>query len=185
LGEINYLAKPVRQSELLKALLAIVPSSAAREVIAASEVPLKSPATASSEPARRALRILLAEDNRVNQIFAKRLLEKQGYNLTVANNGREVLHLLSQDSFDLVLMDIQMPEMDGFEASAAIRAKETGSNKHIPIVAMTAHAMKEDRDKCIAAGMDDYVSKPIDPDALAAAIERVINGDTSHSDLPR
>ena len=182
-GAVNYLTKPVRQPELLKALLTIVPSAAAHQVPPAA--PPEKTVENLSGPPRRALRIILAEDNRVNQIFAKRLLEKRVYKLTVANNGLEVLNLLSQDSFDLVLMDIQMPEMDGFEAAAAIRAQESGSDRHIPIVAMTAHAMKEDRDKCLGAGMDDYVSKPIDPMALAAAIDRVMNAAATHSDRPR
>ena len=107
------------------------------------------------------LRILLAEDNLINQKMAVRMLEKCGHSVTVANNGREVLELLEQQTFDLILMDVQMPEMDGLEASRIIRQREQNTGNHIPIVAMTAHAMKGDRERCLAAGMDGYVAKPV------------------------
>jgi CheY-like chemotaxis protein/HPt (histidine-containing phosphotransfer) domain-containing protein len=118
---------------------------------------------------------LLAEDNAVNQKLALRLLEKQGHHVTVAGDGREALAALEQKPFDLVLMDVQMPEMNGFEATGAIRERERRreSGQHIPIIAMTAHAMKGDRERCLAAGMDDYVSKPIIARKLFEAIERL------------
>jgi len=120
------------------------------------------------------LRILLVEDGRVNQRVAVGLLEHRGHGVTVANNGLEALRLLDGESrgdFDVVLMDIQMPEMDGFEATAAIRASERAGEPRLPIIAMTAHAMKGDRERCLAAGMDDYVSKPLQPAALYEAVE--------------
>jgi CheY-like chemotaxis protein/HPt (histidine-containing phosphotransfer) domain-containing protein len=114
---------------------------------------------------------LLAEDNVVNQKLASRLLEKQGHTITVAGNGKEALAALERRPFDLVLMDVQMPEMNGFEAARAIRARERETGRHIPIIAMTAHAMKGDRERCLAAGMDHYVMKPILARKLFEAIE--------------
>jgi CheY-like chemotaxis protein len=118
--------------------------------------------------------ILLAEDNLVNQTLALRLLEKQGYTVVIAANGQETLSALTRESFDVILMDVQMPIMDGFEATAVIRAHEKVSTAHLPIIAMTAHAMQGDRERCLAAGMDDYVTKPIKAADLYAAIERMI-----------
>ena len=116
-------------------------------------------------------RILLAEDNPVNRMLTVRLLEKRGHRVTVAVDGREALDLLAKEAFDLVLMDIQMPQMDGFEATAAIREKERATGDHLPIIAITAHAMKGDRERCLEAGMDAYVSKPILIEEMFAAIE--------------
>jgi len=116
------------------------------------------------------LRILLAEDNRVNQTVATRILEKMGHSLVVANNGNDALSLLAKQSFDLVLMDIQMPEMDGLTATHEIREREKRTLSRVPIIAMTAHAMKGDRERCLEAGMDGYVSKPIDKKELEWAI---------------
>ena len=110
---------------------------------------------------RRPLRILLAEDNAVNQKLASRLLEKHGHNVVTAANGREALERLENESFDLVLMDVQMPEIDGFEATATIRKKEEATGTHLPVIAMTAHAMQGDKERCLAAGMDGYLSKPL------------------------
>jgi PAS domain S-box-containing protein len=119
----------------------------------------------------RRLRILLAEDNPVNQKLAFHLLEKRGHSVVVTGNGREALAALEEQPFDVVLLDVQMPEMDGLEVAAAIRAAERGSGHHIPIVAMTAHALKGDRERCLEAGMDAYVSKPIQPEELFRVIE--------------
>jgi CheY-like chemotaxis protein len=116
--------------------------------------------------------ILLAEDNLTNQKVALRILEKIGYPAEAVANGKEVLAALERNSYDLILMDVQMPEMDGFESTAAIRRKEKETGHHIPIIAMTAHAMKGDRERCFKAGMDDYISKPVQPKELIAVIER-------------
>src|SRR4051812_2044557 len=106
-------------------------------------------------------RILLAEDNLVNQQLAIRLLQKMGHSVMLANHGKEALDLFEKNSFDLVLMDVQMPEMDGFSATIAIREQEKITGRHLIIIAMTARAMKGDRESCLAAGMDDYISKPV------------------------
>ena len=127
----------------------------------------------SLRESRRKLRILLAEDNKVNQLVAARLLEKRGHTVVIAGNGREALAALDEPGsggFDLILMDVQMPEMDGFEATGIIRAREKSSGTHLPIIAMTAHAMKGDEERCLAAGMDGYVSKPIQVEQFFAAI---------------
>ena len=122
----------------------------------------------------RGLRILLAEDNLVNQTLVVRLLEKRGQNVQVASNGREALEKLKNADFDLVLMDIQMPVMGGFEATAAVREMEKGTGKHIPIVALTAHAVNGDRERCLAMGMDGCMAKPIRPEELFEQIESLI-----------
>jgi two-component system, sensor histidine kinase and response regulator len=119
---------------------------------------------------------LLAEDNKVNQMLAVRLLEKHGYSVSVAPNGREALSALAKEEFDLVLMDVQMPEMDGLEATKAIRENEKTSGRHLTIIAMTAHALKGDQEKCLSAGMDGYVSKPIRTAELFSAIEEAVRG---------
>jgi CheY-like chemotaxis protein len=120
------------------------------------------------------LRVLLAEDNAINQTIAVRVLEKGSHAVTVAENGQAALNACSTPSFDLILMDIQIPGMDGLEATAAIRKKEISTGAHMPIIAMTAHALKGDRERCLAAGMDGYVSKPIRTAELFAAIESVM-----------
>jgi CheY-like chemotaxis protein len=127
------------------------------------------------------LNILLAEDNAVNRLLAQKLLQKQGHVVTSVNNGREALEhweLNQFHQFDIILMDVQMPEMDGLQATAGIRAKELVTGAHIPIIAVTAHAMKGDRERCLAAGMDAYISKPINPVDLAATILAAFPGRT-------
>ncbi len=126
--------------------------------------------------APRNLRVLLAEDNRVNQVLVMHLLDRQGHSVTLAADGREVIRAFERTDFDLVLMDVQMPEMDGFEATAAIRAKERVSGSHVPIIALTAHAMKGDRERCLAAGMDGYLAKPIRENELQEVMEGVLAG---------
>jgi two-component system sensor histidine kinase/response regulator len=122
------------------------------------------------------LHVLLAEDNIVNQRLAVRLLEKWGHTVMVVNTGKEVLAALAQQSFDLILMDVQMPEMDGLAATAAIRAQEQLTGTHLPIIAMTANAMQGDAEQCLAAGMDAYLAKPMRSDDLYAAINRLSAG---------
>jgi two-component system, sensor histidine kinase and response regulator len=122
----------------------------------------------------RPLRILLTEDNAVNQLLAARLLEKQGHTVRMATSGREALAALEREPFDLALMDVQMADLDGFETTAIIRGREKTAGGHLLIVAMTAHVMAGDRERCLRAGMDGYVSKPIDPVALAREIRRVV-----------
>ncbi|HYB19359.1 MAG TPA: response regulator, partial [Thermodesulfobacteriota bacterium] len=125
-----------------------------------------------AENKRGRVRILLAEDNIINQKVALRHLERIGYRADAVANGKEVLSALERIPYDLIFMDVQMPEMDGFEATAIIRRKERETGGHIPIIAMTAHAMKGDRERCLEAGMDDYVSKPIQPSSLIEVIAR-------------
>jgi CheY-like chemotaxis protein/HPt (histidine-containing phosphotransfer) domain-containing protein len=134
--------------------------------------------TAALKVPTRQLNILLTEDNAVNRVLAQKLLQKQGHKITCANNGKEAVQLWEQNAsqqFDIILMDVQMPEMDGLQAACYIRNKEKELGQHIPIVAMTAHAMKGDRERCIDGGMDGYISKPITPSGLAKVIEEVLS----------
>jgi len=167
LGISAYLTKPVSQSELREAIFMLLDRSGATS---AADGLITRHAIHESHAESR-LKILLAEDNPINQKLAVRMLEKRGHTLTVAGNGRQALAILQKDSFDLVLMDIQMPEMDGFEATAAIRESERGTGKHQPIVAMTAHAMKGDDRRCLDAGMDGYLAKPIRSEEVYALLE--------------
>ena len=114
-----------------------------------------------------ALKVLLAEDNVVNQKLAKRLLEKMGHSVTLATNGNDAVDAYAGGRFDLILMDVQMPEMNGFEATERIRERERITGEHVFIIALTAHAIQGDRERCLAAGMDDYLSKPLNASALA------------------
>jgi len=170
LGISAYMVKPVKQSELLDAILAVRD----REVT----VEIDAPVVCAVPQTERPLRILVAEDNVVNQKLLVRLLEKRGHVVLVAKNGRDALAAVEQYQFDVVLMDVQMPEMDGLEATVAIRAREQGGAAHLPIVALTAHAMKGDEERCLQSGMDAYVSKPIQPDTLFQAIDRVLTAQT-------
>jgi two-component system sensor kinase len=169
LGIARCLTKPVKQSDLREAILrslSEVNETGRQEANDMGAVPA---ASAGGRPRR----ILLAEDGLVNQEVAVRLLELRGHRVVVARNGKEVLAALKQQEFDLVLMDVQMPEMDGFETTAAIRQEEQATGAHLPIIAMTAHAMKGDRERCLAAGMDGYLAKPIQSKALYEAVESV------------
>jgi CheY-like chemotaxis protein len=174
-GIAAYLLKPVKQSELFDAIMLALGIDAVEE----------GPAAAAGEQVPRLaapLRILLAEDSLVNQKLAVALLERHGHRVVVANNGREAVSAAESGSFDLVLMDVQMPELDGLEATAIIRAREKQSGIHLPIVAMTAHALKGDRERCLDAGMDDYVSKPIRAGELFRTVNRLLAGPEKRPD---
>jgi CheY-like chemotaxis protein len=165
LGVTTYLTKPIKRAELLNAILTAVAGPGDEKHGVATG---KRRSLGMSE---RRLSLLLTEDNVVNQKLAVRLLEKRGHSVVVVGNGREALEALERQAFDVVLMDVQMPEMDGFEATAAIRAREKVTGSHVPIVAMTAHAMKGDRERCLDVGMDGYISKPLQPSELFEAVE--------------
>ena len=177
-GVGGYLLKPIKGSELRATiLLALGGHSGERD----------RPALVtrhSLREARHTGRILLVEDNRVNQLVARRLLERRGHTVVVASNGQEALAILEEAEFagfNCVLMDVQMPEMDGFECTAIIRGREQAIGSHVPIVAMTAHAMKGDAERCLAAGMDAYLSKPLQPDDFFEVIERHLGASTGDS----
>ena len=163
-GEL-YVSKPIRESNLLETLLStLLPESHIKQDVVPVEV----------ERPLRPLSILLAEDNQVNQVLAVRMLEKRGHRVTLANNGQEAVEAAAKGGFDVILMDVQMPLMDGFEATAAIRSAEVATGRRVPIIALTAHAMMGYREQCIAGGMDDYVSKPIRHQELFHIIERLV-----------
>jgi len=170
LGIAAYLLKPVRQSELREAIGRVLGK-------AQGEVPLITRFSLNDRGGPvDTLKILLVEDNAVNQRLVMLLLEKRHHEVVVAGNGREALAAMEKAIFDLVLMDVQMPEMDGLEATAAIRAREVRSGKHQMVIALTAHAMKGDQERCVAAGMDGYFGKPIRPQELDAVLESIAKG---------
>jgi signal transduction histidine kinase/CheY-like chemotaxis protein len=166
LGICLHVTKPVRRAELKAAIL-----KAITHWTPADSTVRQPAATTAAERNGSAMDILLAEDNVVNQRVALRILEKEGHRVVVANSGIEALNAIEERDFDVVLMDVQMPEMDGFEATAKIRERERG-RLHTPIIAMTAHAMTGDRERCLEAGMDDYISKPIRAAALIELLEK-------------
>jgi len=168
LGVSAYLTKPIKQSELLQAILTVLGTSPTQQP------PPEVVTRHSVREGRFSLRILVAEDNAVNQKLAERLLQRRGHTVIVVDNGRKVLEALQQQSFDLILMDVQMPEINGFEATAAVREKERETGGHLPIIALTANAMKGDRERCLEVGMDGYVAKPIRAQELFEAIENII-----------
>ena len=161
-----YLLKPIKQSELFDAIVLALGVTAAEDEYRPD----------SREPVEQIppLRILLAEDSLVNQKLAVGLLERHGHTVTVTNHGREVLGAIESDQFDLILMDVQMPEMDGLEATEIIRGRERDTDDHVPIVAMTAHAMQGDRQRCLDAGMDEYIAKPIRAHQLFQTVANVL-----------
>jgi CheY-like chemotaxis protein len=169
LGIAVHLKKPIRRGELRQAILATLYPG-----LVAPTAPKGGDARAAEGHPRVNLRILVAEDNPVNQAVARRLLQKRGHIVTTVDNGREALAAVERGTFDLILMDVQMPEMDGLEATAAIRRREQGSGVHLPILAMTAHAMKGDEEQCLAAGMDGYIAKPVHSEELLATIDRYL-----------
>jgi CheY-like chemotaxis protein len=162
--------KPVKQSDLLDAIFSVLGAASTEAV--APQLKRRRPSTKG----RSGSRVLLAEDNPVNQALAVAILEKQGHRVVVAHNGREALAALdrSPDDFDIVLMDVQMPELGGLEATALIREREIKTGRHIPIVAITAHALKGDRERCLEAGMDAYLAKPIQPQQLRKMIDDMV-----------
>jgi PAS domain S-box-containing protein len=170
LGVSSYLTKPVRQSVLLDAVL---------EILAARDKPVAEARLVTRHSLNekdRPLHVLVAEDNAVNRLVVSAILQKHGHTLVTVENGLEAVAAVQEGSFDVVLMDVQMPEMDGLEATAAIRESERGTGRHLPIVALTAHAMKGDREVCIAAGMDAYLGKPVRPAELLDAIDQLMRG---------
>jgi PAS domain S-box-containing protein len=168
LGVSAYLTKPIGESDLLTATLQVLGKGepAARQAQLVTRHLLGE--------GRNRLRVLVVEDSAVNQLFAKRLVEKQGHSAVLVASGREALEALERGTFDLVLMDVQMPDVDGLEAAAAIRQRERHTGAHLPIIAMTAGAMQGDKERCLEAGMDAYVSKPVNVNELFTAIERVM-----------
>ncbi|HEV2991502.1 MAG TPA: response regulator, partial [Candidatus Angelobacter sp.] len=163
-----YLIKPIKQSELLAALRRVIAS--AKELAAAAPIAPSAPKYSIAD----GLKILVAEDNIINQKLAKRLLEKMGHHVTVAQSGLDALEQVQRQTVDLILMDVQMPEMDGFAATQAIREWEKDMGSHIPIIAMTAHAMKGDQEMCLSVGMDGYITKPINSKGLENTIQEVL-----------
>lgn len=164
-GIRTHLTKPIKRAELQAALLSVLGVPPGQERHAALG------AHRSIAAGSGGLRVLLTEDNAVNQTLAVRLLQKRGHSVIVASNGREALERIARETIDVVLMDVQMPEMDGFEATRRIRERERTTGDHLPIVAMTAHAMKGDRERCLEEGMDGYISKPLRPSELFEAVE--------------
>jgi two-component system, sensor histidine kinase and response regulator len=174
------LRKPVKQSDLFRAISSLLGDPAVKAD--------RSKASLRTVPGKQSDRyhILLAEDNAVNQRLAVRLLERKGHSVVVAGDGQRALEVFTREPFDLILMDVQMPEMNGYEVTAAIRESERASGRHVPIIAMTAHAMKGDRERCLEAGMDGYVSKPIRPGDLLRSIEELARMESpSESQVPR
>jgi len=176
LGIAAYLSKPFDRLELRDVLLQVLTTEPAK---------LENRALVTRHTLReqrRTFSFLVAEDNPVNQKLIARLLEKRGHTVVLAQNGREALEALEKRHFDIVLMDVQMPEMDGFEATKRIREKEQASGTHQPIIALTAHAMQGDEERCLAGGMDGYVTKPIKLEDLFSVIEKVVPGMNRRSD---
>ncbi|MFM9962103.1 MAG: response regulator [Planctomycetaceae bacterium] len=168
MGILRYMTKPFVPSEMLDGIADVL-----LDRLPSSQLPFHKPVPV--QPAIRPLKILLTEDNQINQRVAIGFLIERGYQVVVANNGREAVSLATRDSFDVVLMDRHMPEMDGLDATRAIRTFEQQTGHHLPIIAMTASAMKGDREECLAAGMDGYISKPIDAKRLFEVIGEIVS----------
>ncbi len=170
IGISSYMVKPIKQSALLESLLAFVSKKLEPTVVLTDNEK-----TDLSTNITSSIKILLAEDKPMNQTLTAALLKKKGWNIDIAVNGREVLEKLKTSSYDLILMDIHMPHLDGIETTKLIRREEQKTGRHIPIIAITAHAMEEDRERFIAAGMDDYISKPLRSNELYATVEKYLN----------
>jgi signal transduction histidine kinase/CheY-like chemotaxis protein/HPt (histidine-containing phosphotransfer) domain-containing protein len=180
LGVASYLTKPVTQAELIDAILIALGATAETMPLPQADVAPVAPVAVRTSIG---LRILIAEDNVINRAVATGILEKHGHSLVHAENGREAVAAVARETFDLILMDVQMPEMDGFEATRRIRELEGAAGRHTRIVAMTAHAMAGDRERCLAAGMDDYVSKPLRKEDLLRALGQA--GAQEGEDVPQ
>ncbi|MGB6485058.1 MAG: response regulator [Candidatus Acidiferrales bacterium] len=176
LGVAAYLSKPFDRLELREVLIRVLGTATATQV----DRDLVTRHTLREQ--RRALSVLVAEDNAVNLRLITRLLEKRGHSVVLAQNGQEALEAIEKQPFDIVLMDAQMPEMDGFEATKRIREKEKVSGIHLPIIALTAYAMQGDKERCLASGMDGYVSKPLKAEELFSVIEKLVPSITRPSD---
>jgi two-component system sensor histidine kinase/response regulator len=182
LGVAAYLLKPIRQSELREAIARVLGAPAQK-----GPIPLVTRySLQDARDPQTILSVLVAEDNTVNQLLATRLLEKRGHRVVMTANGREALEALAKDRFDLVLMDVQMPEMDGLQATRALREKEMekGDGFHQPVIALTAHAMKGDQERCLAAGMDGFLTKPIRPQELDAILDIYVARRISATNTP-
>jgi len=169
LGLAAYLTKPVKPALLLDAIMLALGTAPDKR----AEAPLITRHSLNQVHTRYS--ILLTEDNIINQKLAVRILENRGHRVTIAGNGAEALEALNRDRFDVVLMDVQMPVLDGLQATAEIRRRELATGGHVPIIAMTAHAMAGDRERCISAGMDDYVSKPLKPLDLLKTMQHTVD----------
>jgi CheY-like chemotaxis protein len=165
------LTKPVRQALLLSEIRRLAGAAAETRQDGKDGRVVQGPAPAS-KPATMPLRVLLAEDNPVNQRLAVAILNKRGHTVVVAADGRQAVEAYERERFDVILMDVQMPELNGFEATARIRAQERTTGERMPIIALTAHAMTGDRERCLASGMDDYLAKPLSAAGLIEAVER-------------
>jgi two-component system sensor histidine kinase/response regulator len=165
-GIASYVVKPIGQSELLDAVMTALDTAPTKELEPSRN------GRVNTTPGTHSLRILVAEDNKVNQAVVSSMLRKRGHNVVIAGDGRQALAMLDTLTVDLVFMDIQMPEMDGFAATATIREREKATGYHVPIVALTAHAMQGDRERFLEAGMDDNLSKPIQ----AQALDQILDG---------
>jgi CheY-like chemotaxis protein len=170
----GYLTKPIRKSDLSKSLLRLVEKQVAGDQTSSRRVAL--PDQGPSEPPQdvHRLEVLVAEDDRINQRVTQRLLENLGYSPEIVSNGKLAFERAMEKRFDVILMDVQMPEMDGITAVKKIREAEGPKGIHTPVIALTAHAMKGDIDACLAAGMDDYIAKPVRPDQIKSSIEALV-----------
>jgi CheY-like chemotaxis protein/HPt (histidine-containing phosphotransfer) domain-containing protein len=178
------LLKPIQQDELLETIYRVMSRSQGNVLPLASPSPRQQDST-TPVPAVTALHILVAEDNELSAQVLEQSLVRQGHRVRLASNGREVLTLAEQGGFDLLLLDVHMPELDGFQVVRAVRERELTAGGHLPIIALTARSRKEDRERCLAAGMDDFQTKPIRPADLLAAIDRVLRTHSSHQSRRR
>lgn len=175
IGVSGYLLKPIKQSELFDVIINVTSGPRRKATVSAKK----------RRPKIRSLRVLLAEDNAVNQKLERRLLEKLGHAVTLVGNGSEAVSAIEANSFDLIVMDVQMPEMDGLQATALIRSREDGGSRRVPILALTAHAAAEDRARCLAAGMDGYVSKPVRMGDLQEGIAQLFASPKAQPGAPK